>query len=82
MKQVAESNEIPIQETVGHALSGGTDAMILQLTANGVATANISIPCRYMHSHTEMCDGKDINYAIKLLTQTILDIDKNRINRY
>ena len=50
--------------------------MILQLTANGVATANISIPCRYMHSHTEMCDWRDIECAIELLTQTILNIDK------
>ena len=81
LKQVAESKKIPIQETVGHTLSGGTDAMILQLTANGVATANISIPCRYMHSHTEMCDWEDIEYAIELLTQTILKIDKES-NKY
>ena len=81
LKQVAESKKIPIQETVGHTLSGGTDAMILQLTADGVATANISIPCRYMHSHTEMCDWEDIEYAIELLTQTILKIDKES-NKY
>lgn len=79
LKQVAESKKIPIQETVGHTLTGGTDAMILQLTANGVATANLSIPCRYMHSHTEMCDGKDIDYAIELLTQTILKLDKQNL---
>ena len=55
--------------------------MILQLTADGVATANISIPCRYMQSHTEMCDWEDIEYAIELLTQTILKIDKES-NKY
>ena len=34
-----------------------------------------------MHSHTEMCDWEDIEYAIELLTQTILKIDKES-NKY
>lgn len=75
LKEIAEAEKIPIQESVGKSLSGGTDATKLQLTANGVATANISIPCRYMHSHTEICDVRDIECAIDLLTKTIVQID-------
>lgn len=78
LKEIAQAKKIPIQESVGKSLSGGTDAAILQLTANGVATANISIPCRYMHSHTEICDEKDIEYAIQLLTETIIHINSNK----
>ena len=71
LRKVAADKKIPYQETAAHRASGGTDAAQIQLTRAGVATALISIPNRYMHSPVEMCDLRDVENAIKLLTETI-----------
>ena len=67
----AKVHNIPIQKTIGHRPSGGTEASLIQLSNGGVATANICIPNRYMHSLVEMCDLKDVKYAIELLLAEI-----------
>ena len=41
------------------------------MTRGGVATALISIPNRYMHSPVEICDLRDVDSAVKILTETI-----------
>ena len=41
------------------------------MTRGGVATALFSIPNRYMHSQVEMCDLRDAEAAVQLLTETI-----------
>lgn len=63
----ARTYNIPVQKTIGHRPSGGTEASLIQLSNKGVATANISIPNRYMHSLVEMCDLVDVRFAIDLL---------------
>lgn len=45
----------------------GTDANVIQLSGDGVETAVISIPCRYMHTPYEVCSKKDIESAINIL---------------
>lgn len=45
----------------------GTDANIIQLSGDGVKTALVSVPCRYMHTPHEICSKKDIESAIKLI---------------
>lgn len=65
--KTAVINHIPYQ--LESAPEGtGTDANIIQLCRKGVATALISIPCRYIHSPNEMVDLRDVENAIKLLT--------------
>ena len=49
----------------------GTDANVIQLTGEGVRTAVISIPCRYMHTPHEICSTKDIESAIKIIREFI-----------
>ena len=41
------------------------------LFRSGVATALLSMPNRYMHSMVEMCDLRDAEAAVKLLTESI-----------
>ena len=53
----------------------GTDANVIQVTREGVATGLISIPCRYMHTYTEVVSMKDIESAIDILTEFCLAID-------
>ncbi len=74
IRKVAAKHKIPYQETASHRASGGTDAAQIQLTRSGVATALLSIPNRYMHSQVEICDLRDIEYSIKLLTEFIASL--------
>ena len=66
MTQIAEEHGIPIQREV---LSGaGTDAQAMQLARAGVLAGSLGIPCRYVHSPSEMVDMDDLEYAVALVT--------------
>ena len=79
---VAEKNNIPYQKSLGRFLYGGTDATAIQLQCGGVATLNINIPCRYMHSPVEFCHQKDIESAINIIMYSIQEIADKRINNF
>jgi putative aminopeptidase FrvX len=66
MERSAQKNKIPTQREV---LTGGsTDARAIQLTRSGVPTGGLVIPCRYVHSPSEMIEYGDVENAVKLLT--------------
>jgi putative aminopeptidase FrvX len=66
MENTAQKNKIPTQREV---LTGGsTDARAIQLTRSGVPTGGLVLPCRYLHSPSEMVDYGDVENAVKLLT--------------
>ena len=66
MENTAQKKEIPAQREV---LTGGsTDARAIQLTRSGVPTGGLVLPCRYVHSPSEMVDYGDVENAVKLLT--------------
>lgn len=49
-------------------LDGGTtDARAIQLTRAGVMAGCISIPCRYVHTPSEMVDYNDVQSCVRLL---------------
>ena len=65
MCSTAEKHRIPYQREV---LEGGsTDARAIQMTRSGVPAGCLSIPCRYVHTPSEMVDYKDIQNAVKLM---------------
>lgn len=47
----------------------GTDANVIQLSGEGVKTAVVLIPCRYMHTPHEVCSKKDIESAITIICE-------------
>lgn len=66
MVKAAEKSKIPYQREV---LDGGsTDARAIQLARAGVPAGCISVPCRYVHSPSEMVDYEDVQNCIRLLT--------------
>jgi putative aminopeptidase FrvX len=65
MVAVAEKEGIPYQLEVLER--GGTDGQSIQLARAGVPTAGLSIPCRYIHSPSEMVDYNDVQGAVRLL---------------
>lgn len=47
---------------------GTTDAAVMQISRQGVPSGTISIPCRYIHSTSEMVDINDVRNTIDLLS--------------
>jgi len=69
MVRTAEKAKLPYQREV---LTGGsTDARAIQLTRAGVPAGCVSIPCRYVHSPSEMVDENDVQNAVKLLVALV-----------
>jgi len=65
MVRLAEADQIKYQLEVLEA--GGTDAGAIHLTKSGVPSGTISIPCRYVHSPSEMVDLDDVENCVKLI---------------
>ena len=65
MCTTAEKNRIPYQREVLEV--GSTDARAIQLTRSGVPAGCLSIPCRYVHTPSEMVDYGDVQKSVKLL---------------
>ena len=65
---IADSKSIPYQVEV-IAKPTGTDAREIQVAASGIKTGLISIPCRYMHTPSEVVSLADSDNAIALLTE-------------
>lgn len=74
LRKTAQAKKIPFQDVASHRATGGTDTAAIQMTRSGVATALFSIPNRYMHSPVEICDLRDAEGAVKLLTETIASL--------
>ena len=69
MVRGAEKLNMPYQLEV---LEGGTtDARAMQLTRAGIPAGCLSIPCRYVHSPSEMVDFNDVQNAVRLLTELV-----------
>jgi putative aminopeptidase FrvX len=69
MVQRAKEADIPFQLEV---LEGGTtDAAAMQLVRAGVPAGCLSIPCRYVHSPSEMVDAEDVENGVRLLLEVL-----------
>ena len=65
MVRRAEAARIPYQLEV--LQRGTTDATAIQLARSGVPVGVISIPCRYIHTPSEMVDAEDVENSVRLL---------------
>ncbi len=65
MIETAEANDIPYQLEV--LTAGGTDAAGMQLAGSGSAAGCLSIPCRHVHTPSEIVDLADVENGVKLL---------------
>jgi endoglucanase len=79
-KELAEKLEIPFAVEPMPA-SSGTDAMTMQLAADGIPTMVLSIPLRYMHTPVELTALKDIQRAGRLLAEFIGSLEADFIER-
>lgn len=78
LKKCAKDNEIPyqIESFLGRT---GTDADKMHQSCDGVVTALLSLPLRYMHSPSEVCHISDIEHAINLLASFLCTINEDTV---
>jgi len=67
--QKAQEAGIPYQMEVLDV--GTTDAAAMQLVRAGVPSGCLSIPCRYIHTPSEMVDERDVENAVRLLVEVL-----------
>ncbi len=53
---------------------GTTDAAAMQLVRAGVPSGCLSIPCRYVHSPSEMVDERDVQNGVRLLLEVLRSV--------
>ena len=79
LKEVAERTEIPWFLDVSPTASG-TDAFPMQTTLEGIPTALLDFPIRYMHMPVEAVSVKDIQRAGRLLAEFIASLDSDFVD--
>ncbi|OCX51990.1 peptidase M42 [Mucilaginibacter sp. PPCGB 2223] len=79
--KVAEKNKIPFQRQAS-SRSTGTDTDAFAYSNDGVPSALISLPLRYMHTTVEMIHKEDVDNVISLIYETLLNIKPGHDFRY
>ena len=76
LKELADRLEIPwfLDVTISQS---GTDAFAIQTTAEGIPTALVEFPIRYMHTPVESVSLKDIQRTGRLLAEFIVSLEEN-----
>ena len=69
MEKAAQNLSMPHQREILDR--GGTDARAIQLSRSGVPAGCLSIPCRYVHSPSEMVDINDVRNAVQFLVELL-----------
>ncbi len=79
--EVADSEEIPVQRAAT-SRSTGTDTDAFAYSNNGVASALISLPLKYMHTTVETAHKKDVKNVISLIYEFLIQLENNHDFRY
>ncbi len=66
--ELGKENGIPYQKMV-EAGDTGTEAWATQVSANGIPTALLSIPIRYMHTAIETVNVEDIKHTARMVSE-------------
>lgn len=77
----AEKAKIPFQRAAASRATG-TDTDAFAYSNDGVPSALISIPLRYMHTTVETAHQEDVENTIKMIYQALLGIKNNQDFRY
>jgi putative aminopeptidase FrvX len=77
----AEKNKIKFQRQAASRATG-TDTDAFAYATDGIASALISLPLRYMHTTVESVHKEDIDEVIRLIYHSVLSIKNNQDFRY
>ncbi|MCE2742510.1 MAG: M42 family peptidase [Fluviicola sp.] len=81
IQMVADKNKIPFQRAAASRATG-TDTDAFAYSNDGVPSALISLPLRYMHTTVEMCRKEDVENAILLIYESLKSIKNGQDFRY
>ena len=73
----AKKTKIPFQRMASSTYTG-TDTDAFAYARNGIASALLSLPTRYMHTTVEMVEKSDIENTIKLMYECICGLKKGQ----
>jgi tetrahedral aminopeptidase len=79
-EEKAKALEIPYHRDLMPKMSG-TDAMAVQIVAEGIPCAVLGIPLRYMHTPVETVSMKDIRRAGRLMAEFIADLTPDTLDQ-
>lgn len=79
--EAAKNNKIPFQRQAS-SRSTGTDTDAFAYSSDGVVSALISLPLRYMHTTVEMVHKEDVDNVIRLIYESLLLIENGQDFRY
>ncbi|MBV6646561.1 MAG: M42 family metallopeptidase [Cyclobacteriaceae bacterium] len=79
--EVAEKKKIPFQRLALSRFTG-TDTDAFAYSGDGVASALISLPLKYMHTTVEMVHHDDVEHVIKLIYETLIQLEDGQDFRY
>jgi len=80
IKALTERLDLP-HETEVYPRYSGTDAMGMQIVAEGIPSMVVSIPLRYMHTPVEIISIKDVERVGRLLAQYIASLTPDYANQ-
>ncbi|MDJ1506923.1 M42 family metallopeptidase [Xanthocytophaga agilis] len=81
IRNVAKEKEIPVQ-LAAVSRSTGTDTDSFAYSAEGVASALISLPLKYMHTTVETVHRDDVENVIKLMYEVLVQLKAGHDFRY
>ena len=70
--EIAKSNNIPCQTKT--VVAGGNDAGAIHKAAGGIKTIAVSLPCRYIHSGSSVCNINDIESVERLAKELLKEL--------
>ena len=79
--KTAEDKEIPFQRLAASRITG-TDTDAFAYSGQGVASALVSLPLKYMHTTVEMVGKSDVEHVIKLIYESLKKITAGSDFRY
>lgn len=79
--ETAQQTKIKFQREATARITG-TDTDSFAYAANGIASALIGIPCKYMHTTVETVHKDDVDAAVELIYQVLLNIKNHQDFRY
>ncbi len=74
---VAEARAIPHQHEAS-SVRTGTDTDSIFFTRQGIPSALVSLPLRYMHSPVETASLTDVDHLVALMTEAVLALDRHQ----
>ncbi|MFH1085751.1 MAG: M42 family peptidase, partial [Chloroflexota bacterium] len=72
--EAAQAEGIPYQFT--RAAAGGTDAGAMHLAREGVPSAVVAVPCRYIHAPVSLLSLNDFDHTVALMKAALHRLER------